>query len=52
MPKRAIWLDDYEMEVLRGYLGEILDETENGILPDLAREAIHNAYEQTLEGGV
>jgi hypothetical protein len=52
MPKRPIWLDDYEMEILRGFLGELLDETENGELPDFAREVIHNAYEQTLEGGV
>jgi len=50
MPKRPIWLDDYEMEILRGFLGELLDETENGELPDFAREVIHNAYEQTLEG--
>ena len=46
--KVPIWLDEYEMEVLRGYLGEMLDETENGALPDYAREVIQSAYEQTL----
>lgn len=45
-PKKAIWLTEFEMEVLEGYLAEMLDENENGELPDYAREAIHNAFEQ------
>lgn len=46
--KIAIWLDDDLMEVLGGYLAELLDETENGELPDHARKAIYEAYKQTL----
>jgi hypothetical protein len=49
MPKSPIWLDEFDMEILRGILGELLDETENGTLTPPAREAIHNAYTQTLE---
>lgn len=49
MSKYPIWLDEFDMEILRGILGELLDETENGTLTDPAREAIHNAYKQTLE---
>jgi hypothetical protein len=49
MPKSPIWLDEFDMEILRGILGELLDETENGTLSDPARRAIHNAYTQTLE---
>jgi hypothetical protein len=46
MSKKPIWLDEFEMEVIGGYLAEMLDENENGELPDYAREAIHNAFEQ------
>jgi hypothetical protein len=46
MPKTAIWLTDFEKEVLRGYLGELLDNKET---LDSDIEPLHNAYEQTLE---
>jgi hypothetical protein len=46
MPKGPIWLDDVEMEILRGYLGELLADNQ---LPDYNREAISNAYKQTLD---
>jgi hypothetical protein len=44
MPKSPIWLDDVEMEILAGYLGELLA---NNQLPDYDREVISNAYTQT-----
>jgi hypothetical protein len=43
--KNAIWLDEVEMEVLGGYLAELLDET----LPQYDREVIENVYKQTIE---
>ena len=46
MPKSPIWLDDVEMEILRGYLGELLADNQ---LPDYNREVISNAYKQTLD---
>ncbi len=46
MPKSPIWLDDVEMEILRGYLGELLADNQ---LSDYNREAISNAYKQTLD---
>jgi hypothetical protein len=46
MPKSPIWLTDEEMEILRGYLGEILADNN---LPLTNLEAINNAYNQTLE---
>jgi hypothetical protein len=45
MPKSPIWLDDVEMEILRGYLGELLADNQ---LPDYDREVISNSYTQTL----
>jgi hypothetical protein len=46
MPKSPIWLTDEEMEILRGYLGEILD---NSNIPSTDIEALGSAYKQTLE---
>lgn len=46
MPKSPIWLTDFEKEVLRGYLGEILDSKQT---PEPDVEPLHNAYKQTLE---
>jgi hypothetical protein len=46
MPKSPIWLTDSEMEILRGYLGEILD---NSNTPSTDIEALGSAYKQTLE---
>ena len=46
MSKSPIWLDDFEKEVLRGYLGELLDSKE---VPDSDIEALSSAYNQTLE---
>jgi hypothetical protein len=46
MPKTPIWLTDEEKEVLRGYLGELLD---NNQTPDEDVSALFNAYKQTLE---
>lgn len=45
MSKSPIWLDDVEMEILRGYLGELLA---NNQLLDYDREVISNTYNQTL----
>jgi hypothetical protein len=45
MPKSPIWLDDVEMEILAGYLGELLA---NNQLPDYDRDVIENTYNQTL----
>jgi hypothetical protein len=46
MSKSPIWLDDFEKEVLRGYLGELLDSKE---VPEADIEALSSAYNQTLE---
>jgi hypothetical protein len=46
MSKSPIWLDDYEMEVLRGYLGELLD---NKQVPEFDLRVIETAYNQTLD---
>jgi hypothetical protein len=46
--KTAIWLDDLEMEVLRGYLAELM---ENKRLPNYALAILENAYRQTTEEG-
>lgn len=43
---KAIMLDTLESEILRGYLGELLD---NPDLPDRDREAIERAYRSCLE---
>jgi hypothetical protein len=45
MPKKPIWLDDFEMEILRGYLAEILDNPET---PKYDIEILNDAYRQTL----
>ena len=45
MPKSPIWLDDLEMEVLRGYLAEIMDKPET---PKYDIEILNDAYKQTL----
>lgn len=46
MPKKPIWLDDYEMEVLRAYLGEWLD---NSQVPEFDLQVLQSAYNQTLD---
>lgn len=43
MPKTPIWLTDFEKEILRGYLGEILDDSQT---PDSDIEALQNTYKQ------
>jgi hypothetical protein len=46
--KSAIWLDDLEMEVLRAYLAEIMEDRH---LPNYALAILENAYKQTTEEG-
>jgi hypothetical protein len=46
MSKRPIWLDDMEMEIVRGYLAELLD---NNQTPKINIEALESAYRQTLD---
>ncbi len=48
-PKKAIWVTEFEAEVLGGYLAEMLDETENGELVDYAREVISSVLIQLDE---
>lgn len=47
MPKKPIWVSDYQNEVLRGYLGELLDSNDT---PDNDKATLSKIYEQTLEG--
>lgn len=49
MAKRPIWLDDTEMEILNGYLAELLD---NNQMPRINIQALESAYNQTLETNV
>lgn len=46
MPKRPIWLDDVEMEILGGYLAELLD---NNQMPTINIQALESALRQTKE---
>jgi hypothetical protein len=46
MSKRPIWLNDVEIEVVRGYLAELLDNPQT---PEINIEALSNAYRQTLD---
>lgn len=46
MTKTPIWVSDYQNEVLRGYLGELLDSPNT---PDNDKAAISEIYEQTLK---
>ena len=46
MPKKPIWVSDYQNEVLRGYLGELLDSNDT---PDNDKATLSEIYEQTLE---
>ena len=39
-----IWVNDYEMEILCGYLGELLDRD----LPPANRKAFEKVYEQVI----
>jgi hypothetical protein len=47
VPKKPIWVSDYQNEVLRGYLGELLDSNDT---PDNDKATLSKIYEQTLEG--
>jgi hypothetical protein len=47
MPKKPIWLDDYQAEVLLGYVGELLDDKSK--VPDNDREVLSAVYEQLIE---
>ena len=46
MPKSPIWLDPYEMEILRGYLAKLLADNS---LPNYAIAVLDTVYQQTLE---
>jgi len=46
VPKKPIWVSDYQNEVLRGYLGELLDSNDT---PDNDKATLSEIYEQTLE---
>jgi hypothetical protein len=48
MPKSPIWLDHFEMEILRGYLAQLIEEKN---LPNYALAVLNSAYEQTIEKG-
>jgi hypothetical protein len=47
VPKKPIWVSDYQNEVLRGYLGELLDSNDT---PDNDKATLSEIYKQTLEG--
>ena len=44
MPKSPIWLDAYEMEILAGYLAQLLADNS---LPNYAIAVLDTAYKQT-----
>jgi hypothetical protein len=45
MSKKPIYLNDIEMEIVRGYIAELLD---NNQTPKINVEALESAYRQTL----
>jgi hypothetical protein len=47
VPKKPIWVSDYQNEVLRGYLGELLDSNDT---PDNDKATLSEIYKQTLGG--
>jgi hypothetical protein len=47
MPKQPIWIDDYEAEVLTGFVGELLDD-KSGV-PQAERDVFDKVYKRLLE---
>jgi hypothetical protein len=47
MPKKPIWLDDHEAEVMLGYVAELLDDKSD--TPDNDREVLSAVYDQLTE---
>jgi hypothetical protein len=47
MPKKPIWLDDHQAEVMLGYVAELLDDKSD--TPDNDREVLSAVYDQLTE---
>ncbi len=47
MAKKPIWVNDYQAEVLLGYVGELLDDKSK--VPDDDREVLSVVYRQLIE---
>jgi hypothetical protein len=47
MPKKPIWLDDHEAEVMLGYVAELLDDKSD--TPDNDRKVLSAVYDQLTE---